>query len=70
MKSNVSNIIYLFWTGLPTQKICNLLSDYGEDPRDLYPYYLGGKPSYKRANTRSSEKQRQRQKTPLTSKGR
>ncbi|KAL4218691.1 hypothetical protein ACF0H5_021279 [Mactra antiquata] len=33
---------------LPTLKVCNMLDDYGEDSRDLFPSKFGGKPAHER----------------------
>ncbi|XP_045192778.2 uncharacterized protein LOC123549036 isoform X5 [Mercenaria mercenaria] len=33
---------------LPTLKVCNMLDDYGEDKRDLFPSRYGGKPAHDR----------------------
>ena len=34
---------------LPTLKVCNMLEDYGDDPRDLYPMKFAGKPQHERS---------------------
>ncbi|XP_022325179.2 uncharacterized protein LOC111125543 isoform X10 [Crassostrea virginica] len=36
-------------TDLPTLKVCNMLEDYGDDPRDLYPMKFAGKPQHERS---------------------
>ena len=33
---------------LPTQKVVNLLEDYGHDSRDRYPAHLSGRPAHDR----------------------
>ncbi|XP_052221195.1 uncharacterized protein LOC127837841 isoform X3 [Dreissena polymorpha] len=33
---------------LPTLKVCNMLEDYGDDSRDLFPARFGGKPAHER----------------------
>lgn len=35
---------------LPTLKVCNMLDDYGDDPRDLYPAKFAGKPQHVRSS--------------------
>ncbi|XP_052722236.1 uncharacterized protein LOC128193062 isoform X9 [Crassostrea angulata] len=37
-------------TDLPTLKVCNMLDDYGDDPRDLYPAKFAGKPQHVRSS--------------------
>ncbi|XP_048776677.2 uncharacterized protein LOC125680918 isoform X4 [Ostrea edulis] len=36
-------------TDLPTLKVCNMLEDYGDDPKDLYPIKFAGKPQHERS---------------------
>ncbi|ELU10160.1 hypothetical protein CAPTEDRAFT_219503 [Capitella teleta] len=40
--------------GLPTQKVVNLLDDYGEDPYDRYPSKYYGRPRHQRTKTVSA----------------
>ncbi|XP_062621724.1 uncharacterized protein LOC134283288 isoform X3 [Saccostrea cucullata] len=37
-------------TDLPTLKVCNMLEEYGDDPRDLFPVKFAGKPQHERSN--------------------
>lgn len=37
--------------GLPTQKVVNLLEDYGDDPSDRYPSRWGGRAVHERASS-------------------
>ena len=36
-------------TDLPTLKVYNMLGDYGESNKDLYPAKYGGKPQHERS---------------------